>query len=1197
MIEAEKRDITIALLQEPYVGNTKEMRGYKGARIFQCTSPGEGTVKAAIAVFKQDIYIRQYPELTTNNFCVIGATTGAKEITLVSYYFEPDRPIEPYLRHLALIGEKIGHNRLIIGGDANAKSVWWGSDKGDTRGQEMAGVLEEMALQVLNAGQTPTFDTIRGNQRYSSCVDVTAVSLELLDRVDNWKVVEDLTGSDHNGIVFELHTQKCMVNKIERTTRKYNTRRANWDDFHKKIKQLLLENKITKAEIQKVESVEKLEKLINKVTDIITKTCNETIPKKSNREKLTVPWWSEELETQKRKVATKKNRIKCAAPVRRAKVIAEYVAEKEDYEANVTNAQIRSWKDFCGKQDREGVWEGIYRVIGRTKKREEDLPLIQDGKTLDARGSAELLAKTFYPKDSNEEDNEEHRILRNRARRINEDTEDQTLDPPFTSMELNLAVNSFNPKKAPGADGFTADICTHTINRNADVFLDLFNKCLEHHHFPNAWKEATVVVLRKPGKDTYTSPKSYRPIGLLPVLGKILEKMIVHRLRFHVVPRLSRNQYGFMPQRSTEDSLYTLMQYIKTKLDQKKIVTMVSLDIEGAFDSAWWPAIRVRLAEEGCPWNLRRLMDSYLRDRKVRVRYGGEEYVRETEKGCVQGSIGGPILWNILLDPLLKGLEQRGDYAQAFADDVVMIFDGQTALEVEGRANAALEHVRAWGVANKLKFAPGKTHAMVITRKLKYDTPRLSMGGVDVCASSEIKLLGVIIDQKLTFNSHVKAVCNKAIGIYKQLSRAAKISWGLHPEVVRSIYTAAVEPVILYAASVWAPAVNKLGIQKQLNVVQRGFAQKLCRAYRTVSLNSALVLAGILPLDLRVREAASLYEAKRGVSQPGLADREVEQMSSALKSPHPAEYMTLGFEALVDQEQLDQNNGFELCIYTDGSKIQGKVGAALSMWNGETETKTLKLALPSFCTVYQAELLALCRATREAVHQKATNSGIYSDSMAALQTVTNVQALHPLAVKARENLREALLQGKRVSLFWIKAHAGLGGNERADCLAKEAALTSKRKPDYDKCPVSFVRRNIRMRSLDEWNIRYKSGETAGITKIFFPDAVEAYKVVRKLEPDTLLTQMMTGHGGFSEYLHRFKCKDNPSCVCEPGKVESVPHILLECPVHSLERLEIETKLEQEMSIETLSSIMTGKKLRKFIEYGKQIVSKVNNRNK
>lgn len=105
---------------------------------------------------------------------------------------------------------------------------------------------------------------------------------------------------------------------------------------------------------------------------------------------------------------------------------------------------------------------------------------------------------------------------------------------------------------------------------------------------------------------------------------------------------------------------------------------MVSLDI--AFDSSWWPAIQVKLAEERCSVNVSRLIDSYLQDRRVRVRYAGEERVKDTSKGCVQGSIGGPIMWHLLLDPLLKGLEQRGDYVQAFADDVVLVFDGSPAV-------------------------------------------------------------------------------------------------------------------------------------------------------------------------------------------------------------------------------------------------------------------------------------------------------------------------------------------------------------------------------------------------------------------------------------------------------------------------------------------------------------------------------------
>lgn len=1198
MIEANRSKVAFALLQEPYVGAAKKLKNYGTARIFQNTNQGDGTIKAAIVVFDGNVEATLCPQFTTNNMVVVKIRTGAWEIVAVSIYFEPKpEPIEPYLEQLRAMTESIDTNMVIVGGDVNAKNPLWGSKKLNQRGEEVAETLDEVKLQVLNTGDTPTFDTVRGNKRYTSYVDVTACTEEMLTLVEDWRVIENLTSSDHNGIAFNIKLTREKGIEIQRTTRIYNTKKANWNQFREKLAQLKTENKMTVNEINKINNNSKLEQVVEKYMEIVIKTCNDTLPKVKKNQKLTLPWWSDELAEMKKEVTTRKRRIRCAAPVRRAKVVEEYLQLKNEYEYKAKKAQIDSWKEFCAKQDKEGLWGGIYRVLYKTTKRQEDLPLIKDGKVLDPEDSARMLAETFYPADLESEDNEDHRRTRKIANeRSHVDHDDH--DPPFTIYELSSAVRSFNPKKAPGADGLTADICDQTIQQDPELFLAIANQCLQLGYFPVIWKEATVVVLRKPAKDDYTKPKSYRPIGLLPVMGKILEKMIVGRLKWHLTPRISTRQYGFMPQKSTEDSLYDLIRYIQSKIKDKKLVTMISLDIEGAFDSAWWPAIKVRLAEEKCPTNIRRVMNSYLHSRSVKVRYAGREHHRTTTKGCVQGSIGGPILWNLLLDPLLKGLDSQGVYCQAFADDVVLIFSGDTGLGVQRQANAALAYVREWGIQNKLKFAPHKTCAMVLTRKLKYDNPLLSMGGVDIGLSHEIKILGLTVDQKLTFNTHVNNVCKKAHNVYRQLSRAAKISWGLHPEVIEVIYRATIIPIVTYAASAWAQETNKLGIQKQLNAVQRGFAQKLSKAYRTVSLNSALILAGLLPLDLRIREAATLFEAKRGVPQPALADREVEKRVAYTETPHPAENLCLEFVCLEDRQQVDNHNNQAVKIFTDGSKIEGKVGASLSIWSGDAETRALKLKLPQYCTVYQAELLAICRATGEILKRPEQSFGIYSDSRSALQTVTNSYSLHPLAVETRANIRNSRVQNKEISLFWIKAHAGLVGNERADELAKEAAKRMKRKPDYDLCPISFVKRQTRLDTLDEWNRRYSSGETAKVTKWFFPDAVEAYKIVKKLQPDAIITQVMTGHGGFSEYLNRFGCKEDPSCICEPGTKEDVEHILFECPVFGLLRHNIEQELDVEFNRENLHKVVKDKLNReKLFKYMRFIAGKVIRRNK
>ncbi|XP_045509923.1 uncharacterized protein LOC123705261 [Colias croceus] len=123
------------------------------------------------------------------------------------------------------------------------------------------------------------------------------------------------------------------------------------------------------------------------------------MPTKKHTQKFTLSWWNDELAQMKKEVATRRRRIRNAAPVRRDRVVGLYLEQKEKYEKAVKDAQCESWKEFCRKQDREGVWEGIYRVLNRATGRVEDLPLTRGGETLNARSSAELLAETFYPVD------------------------------------------------------------------------------------------------------------------------------------------------------------------------------------------------------------------------------------------------------------------------------------------------------------------------------------------------------------------------------------------------------------------------------------------------------------------------------------------------------------------------------------------------------------------------------------------------------------------------------------------------------------------------------------------------------------------------------------------------------------------------------------------------------------------------------
>lgn len=113
----------VALLQEPYVGGRRSMSDYGDVRIFQNTNAVNSDTKAAIAVFDKELDVIQCPKLTTPNITVIKIRSSAWMITVVSFYFEPDTPIEPYLGQLKIIAAEVGSSRLIVGGDANVKST------------------------------------------------------------------------------------------------------------------------------------------------------------------------------------------------------------------------------------------------------------------------------------------------------------------------------------------------------------------------------------------------------------------------------------------------------------------------------------------------------------------------------------------------------------------------------------------------------------------------------------------------------------------------------------------------------------------------------------------------------------------------------------------------------------------------------------------------------------------------------------------------------------------------------------------------------------------------------------------------------------------------------------------------------------------------------------------------------------------
>ena len=141
-------------------------------------------------------------------------------------------------------------------------------------------------------------------------------------------------------------------------------------------------------------------------------------------------------------------------------------------------------------------------------------------------------------------------------------------DSEITQGEIKQTTESFNGKKAPGIDGITSAIFLRTFNKFPRLVTAIYNQCLKRGCFPRRWKTAKIIPITKPGKENSMDPSKYRPISLVNIGGKVLEKILINRINHHMYKNelLTDNHYGFMPQMSTIDAAMEAKKFIEPKL-------------------------------------------------------------------------------------------------------------------------------------------------------------------------------------------------------------------------------------------------------------------------------------------------------------------------------------------------------------------------------------------------------------------------------------------------------------------------------------------------------------------------------------------------------------------------------------------------------------------------------------------------------
>ena len=230
--------------------------------------------------------------------------------------------------------------------------------------------------------------------------------------------------------------------------------------------------------------------------------------------------------------------------------------------------------------------------------------------------------------------------------------------------------------------------------------------------------------------------------------------------------------------------------------------------------------------------------------------------------GAPQGSRVGPLVWNVMYDDFLRMDLPAGTSFISFADDAIVVCAADSVGILELRINKTLPRAKRWLDSRGLKMAPEKTEALLVTDRRSFQYPRNVLGEHEVEWKSSIKYLGVQLDRRLSFGEHLRIATAKAIQCGSDLSRLMPNISGPR-EARRRLVASVVNSKLLYAAPVWANALQNHAIQKKLFSGQRSAALRIVSAYRTVSTSAVLVLASVPPIDLLAEERQETFQLSK----------------------------------------------------------------------------------------------------------------------------------------------------------------------------------------------------------------------------------------------------------------------------------------------------------------------------------------------
>jgi hypothetical protein len=430
---------------------------------------------------------------------------------------------------------------------------------------------------------------------------------------------------------------------------------------------------------------------------------------------------------------------------------------------------------------------------------------------------------------------------------------------PTSPIEITSIINKLKPKISKGIDGISPKLVKMNSIIIAEPLSHIANLSFQTGTFPRDMKIAKVTPIFKNKDNRYF--KNYRPISLLPTFSKVIERLVYNRLYQYLKINeiLTPAQYGFQKNLSTNLAILELQNRILESISNKKWCIGIFLDLSKAFDTLDHDILLHKLSHYGVRGKAFDWFRSYLSNRQQCTEFRSAiSSTLDIVCGVPQGSILGPLLFLLYMNDVV----QCSSLAKPvlFADDTNLIIDHLHLHELIARVNSELQIIAKWFITNKLSLNVEKTKFIIFRSKTRPlpTVPNLTINNQPIENVSEIKFLGVFIDEYLNWTFHIKS---KTAIISKNLAVMNRVK-NLIPESTRkTLYYALVHPHLSYGVVAWTNTNSK--DMRRVKILQKQAVRLIVQAKYNSHTSPIFKSQKILTIDdILNLECCKLYQKR-----------------------------------------------------------------------------------------------------------------------------------------------------------------------------------------------------------------------------------------------------------------------------------------------------------------------------------------------